>query len=85
MAVFEILDGFHSWLMLDRIFLADHSVYDDLTLDSDATLCGLVEDALNALDEEMILTRLNLVLALCVSLDIFVVYKTLDFEFTAGL
>ena len=64
---------------------AKHSMNRDLTGHLDATFEGLFEDALNALDEDMIATRLNLVLTFCISLDISVINESFGFEFKTGL
>ena len=65
--------------------LAKHSLDCDLTGHLDATLVGLFEDALNALDIEVITTRLNLVLTFRISLDIPVIDESFGFQFKTGL
>ena len=81
----QVVYGLSTLLVFHGILPNNRSMHGNFAADKDAALCSLVEDALNALDEDTIETRQDLEIALRLCLDILVVNESLGFQFKAGL
>ena len=83
--VSQVVYGLFTLLVLHGILPDNRSVHGNFAAHENPTLCCLVEDALDALNEDTIETRLDLEIVLRLCLNIPVVNESLGFQFKAGL